>query len=85
LNLRICAADPWKKRGEPDTPKRASSQPPRRLPEVDGEDVVIVRGPPPPVYYGPGRELSIGVGIGGLGGGGFERGGARIGRQRGGY
>jgi hypothetical protein len=71
---------PPKKRGEPDTPKRASTQPPRRLREVDDEEVVIVRRPPP-VYYGP----SIGIGIGGFGGGGFERGGAGIGRQRGGY
>ena len=76
---------PPKKRGEPDTPKRASTQPPRRLREVDGEDVVIVRRPPPPVYYGPGPGPSIGIGIGGFGGGGFERGGLGIGRQRGGY
>ena len=76
---------PPKKRGEPDTPKRASPQPPRRLREVDGEDVVIVRRPPPPVYYEPGPGPSIGIGIGGLGGGGFERGGLGIGRQRGGY
>jgi hypothetical protein len=76
---------PPKKRGEPDTPKRASMQPPRRLREVDDEDVVIVRRPPPPVYYEPGPGPSIGIGIGGFGGGGFERGGLGIGRQRGGY
>jgi len=73
------------KRGEPDAPKRASTPPPRRLREVDDEDVVIVRRPQPPVYYGPGLGPSIGIGIGGFGGGGFERGGVGIGRQRGGY
>ncbi len=77
---------PPKKRGEPDTPKRAGTQPPRRLRAVDDEDVVIVGRPPPPVYYGPGPGPSIGIGIGGFGGGGFERGGGLgIGRQRGGY
>ncbi|WP_291686816.1 caspase family protein [Bradyrhizobium sp.] len=75
---------PPKKRGEPDTPKRASA-PPRRLREVDDEDVVVVRRPPPPVYYEPGPGPSIGIGIGGFGGGGFERGGVGMGRQRGGY
>jgi hypothetical protein len=75
---------PPKKRGEPDTPKRASTQPPRRLRDADDEDVVIVRRPPP-VYYGPGPGPSIGgIGLGGYGGGGFERGGVGIGR-RGGY
>ncbi len=77
---------PPKKRGEPDTPKRASAGPPRRLREVDDGEVVIVRHPPPPVYYepGPGPSIGIGIGIGGYRGGGFERGGNGIGR-RGGY
>jgi hypothetical protein len=81
---------PPKKHGEPDTPKHASTQPPRRLREADDGDVVIVRRPPPPVSYGPdpgygaGPGPSIGIGIGGFGGGGFERGGIGIGR-RGGY
>jgi len=76
---------PPRKRGEPDTPKRASTQSPRRLREVDDEDVVIVRRPPP-VYDGPGPgpSIGIGLGLGGYGGGGFERGGVGIGR-RGGY
>jgi len=76
---------PPKKRGEPDTPKRASAQPPRRLREVD-DDVVIVRRPPPDYYVpGPGPSVGIGIGLGGFGGGGYERGGIGMGRQRGGY
>ncbi len=74
---------PPRKRGEPNTPKRASARPPRRLREVDDDDVVIVRRPPPPVYYGPGPGPSIGVGIGRFGGGGFERGGGGMGRRNG--
>jgi len=74
---------PPRKHGEPDTPKRAGTQPPRRLREADDEEIVIVRRPPP-VYYGPGPGPSIGIGLGGYGGGGFERGGVGIGR-RGGY
>jgi len=62
---------PPKKRGEPDTPKRAGTQPPRHLREADDEDVVIVRRAPPPVYYepGPGPSVGIGIGLGGYGGG----------------
>ena len=70
---------PPKKRGEPDTPKRASAAPPRRLRNVDDDEVVVVRRPPP-VYYGPGPGPSIGIGIGGYGGG-FERGGPGMGRR----
>jgi uncharacterized caspase-like protein len=74
---------PPRKRGEQNTPKRASALPPRRLREVDDDDVVIVRRPPPPVYYGPGPGPSIGIGIGGFGAGGFERGGVGMGRRNG--
>jgi hypothetical protein len=76
---------PPKKRGEPDTPKRASSQPSRRLREID-DDVVVYRRPPPPDYYepSPGPAIGLGIGLGGYGGGGGVRGGVPI-RQRGGY
>ncbi len=70
---------PPKKRGEPDAPKRASAAPPRRLRDVEDDEVVVVRRPPP-VYYGPGVGPSIGIGIGGYGGG-FERGGPGMGRR----
>jgi hypothetical protein len=79
---------PLNKRADPDLPKRASSQPPRRLREVD-DDVVVYRRPPPPDYYGPSPGpaigLGIGLGLGGFGGGGGERGAGQVIRPRGGY
>jgi Caspase domain len=63
-----------KKRTEPDPPKRVDSKPPKRY--VD-DDVVVVRRPPPRVYYepSPGPSIGIGIGIGGYGGGGGRYGG----------
>ncbi len=75
---------PAKKRSDPDTPKRASSTPSRRV--VD-EDVVVVRRAPPPreVYEPSGPPIGIGIGIG-IGGGGFGgRSGGEGMSRRGGY
>jgi len=83
-NLPLKKIDLPKKRVDPDAPKRASSQPPRRLREID-DDVVVYRRQPPPEYYERSVVPSIGIGIG-LGGfgGGRDRGGIPN-RQRGGY
>ena len=75
---------PPKKRTEPDTPKRASVKPPRRLRGGD-DDVVIYGSPPPRGYYEPSPGPSIGIGIGGYGGYGGGGGFGGGGRARGGY
>src|SRR6266849_6002754 len=78
---------PPKKRADPDPPKRASAQPPRRSSQSE-DDVVVYRRPPPPDYYEPSPSLvpsiGIGIGLGGFGRGGGDRGGYQ-GRTRGGY
>jgi len=78
---------PPKKRADPDPPKRASAQPPRR-PRQPDDDVVVYRRPPPPDYYEPSLSpvpsIGIGIGLGGFGRGGGDRGGYQ-GRSRGGY
>lgn len=68
------------RRVEPDPPKRVDRKKPRRVYEPD-DDVVIVRRPPPRVVYDepPPPPVSIGIGLGGFGGG---RGGSFGGRGR---
>ena len=77
------------RRVEPDPPKKRGDRKPRR-PEPDDDDVVVVRRPPPRVVYDPPPRqvyepsrppISIGIGLGGFGGG---RGG-HYGGRRGGY
>ena len=77
------------RRVEPDPPKKRGDRKPPRRSEPD-DDVVVVRRPPPRVVYDPPPRqvyepsrppISIGIGLGGFGGG---RGG-HYGGRRGGY
>ncbi len=89
LPIKKVETPPVKKPRDSDTPKRASSHPPRLPPDSGDDEVVVVRRPPPD--YGPGYGLgpSIGIGIGigggGFGGGGIEHGPVGVPGRRGNY
>jgi hypothetical protein len=91
LPIKRVETPPVKKPRDSDTPKRVSSHPPRHLPD-DGDDVVVVRRPPPDYGpgpgYGPGPSIGIDIGIGGGGfgrGGGIEHGPVGVPGRRGNY
>jgi hypothetical protein len=78
------------RRVEPDPPKKRGDRKPPRRSDPDDDDVVVVRRSPPRVVYDPPPRqvyepsrppISIGIGLGGFGGG---RGG-HYGGRRGGY
>jgi hypothetical protein len=85
-----CSLQPLKKvdlpklKEEPKPPRRVDSKPPKRVRQSD-DDVVVARRPPP-VSDPSGPSFNIGIGIGGGGFGGGERGGGGWqGRRGGGY